>query len=203
MPSIRLLHHTTHRDVGNIRLLDHAVASHSPSCKTIELCGTQVAIGGIIIVILRDVNEDDLRLFFDYQNDKVASHMAAFTSAHPSDWDIFHQHWSKILADDGIINKTITVGDEAVGHVASFEQFGEREVSYWIDRRDWGKGIATEALRQLLSIVTTRPLYARAAKDNVGSRRVLEKCGFVITGEGSGFANARQNEIEEYIFTLT
>ena len=53
-----------------------------------------------------------------------------------------------------------------------------------------------------LEFVTVRPLYARAAKDNIGSRRVLEKCGFVICGEDKGFAHARGAEIEEYVLRL-
>ena len=36
-----------------------------------------------------------------------------------------------------------------------------------------------------------RPLYTRAAKDNIGSIRVLEKCDFVITGDDKGYAAAR------------
>ncbi|EKN69840.1 acetyltransferase [Neobacillus bataviensis LMG 21833] len=87
-------------------------------------------------------------------------------------------------------------------HISSFEMFEEREICYWIDREHWGKGIATDALKQFLSLVTISPLYVRAAKDNIGSRLVLEKCGFAITGEDSGFANARDMEIEEFIFTL-
>lgn len=46
------------------------------------------------------------------------------------------------------------------------------------------------------------PLYARAAKDNLGSLKVLERCGFKITGEDSGYANARGKDVEEFIFTL-
>jgi RimJ/RimL family protein N-acetyltransferase len=48
-----------------------------------------------------------------------------------------------------------------------------------------------------------RPIYARVAKDNVASLRVLEKCGFTITGQAKGFANARGEEIEEWILELT
>jgi RimJ/RimL family protein N-acetyltransferase len=44
-----------------------------------------------------------------------------------------------------------------------------------------------------------RPIYARVARDNFGSRRVLEKCGFKIIGESKGFANARGEEIEELL----
>lgn len=152
-------------------------------------------------VTLRDVDESDLAIFFEYQQDPVANHMAAFTTEDPADWAAFHDHWTRILADDGIVIQCITLNqDLVVGHVLSFEQFGEREVSYWVERENWNKGIATDALLQFLPRIATRPLYARAAKDNIASRRVLEKCGFVITGEGRGFANARQADTEEFIF---
>lgn len=153
-------------------------------------------------ITLRHIQESDLPTFFQYERDSVASDMAAFTSKDSTDWNLFSDHWSRIVADKTNINRCILLGSGVVGYISSFEIFGEREVSYWIDRAHWGKGIATKALEEFLAIVTIRPLYARAAKDNSGSRRVLEKCGFVITDEGSGFANARGMEIEEFIFTL-
>ena len=54
----------------------------------------------------------------------------------------------------------------------------------------------------MLGVVTERPLHARAAADNAGSIRVLEKCGFVVTGSGRGFANARGEEIDEVLLAL-
>ena len=75
-------------------------------------------------------------------------------------------------------------------------------MSYWIGREFWGKGIATKALAVFLSAVKARPLYARAAKDNIASLRVLEKCGFAITGYERGFANARGEEVEEVVLEL-
>lgn len=89
--------------------------------------------------------------------------------------------------DKDIIKQTIIVENNVVGHILRFEQFGEPEVSYWIGKEYWGKGIATKALREFLKHITIRPLYARAAKDNAGSLKVLKKCGFIITGEDSGF----------------
>jgi len=50
--------------------------------------------------------------------------------------------------------------------------------------------------------VTMRPLHARAAKDNVASIRVLQKCGFVVTGSDRSFATARGMEIDEAILEL-
>ena len=79
---------------------------------------------------------------------------------------------------------------------------GKLEVTYWIGREFWGQGIATKALAALLSTVKTRPLYARAARDNIASLRVLEKCGFMIAGYERGFANARGEEVEEVVLEL-
>jgi RimJ/RimL family protein N-acetyltransferase len=80
--------------------------------------------------------------------------------------------------------------------------FDEPEIGYWIDKTYWGKGVATRALALFLEEIELRPLYARVAKDNQGSIRVLEKCGFIRHGEDKGFANARGAEVEEYILML-
>jgi RimJ/RimL family protein N-acetyltransferase len=78
----------------------------------------------------------------------------------------------------------------------------EREVTYWIGRSHWGKGIATGALYAFLAVDPSRPLHARVAYDNVASRRVLEKCGFRVIATERGFAEARSAEIEELVLRL-
>ncbi|MFG6117823.1 MULTISPECIES: GNAT family N-acetyltransferase [Thalassobacillus] len=152
--------------------------------------------------MLRDVMEDDLPFFFKHQQDRDANHMAAFTSEDPRDWNSFLTQWNKILADEDIIKQTITVQNNVAGNILCFEQFGVPGVSYWIGKEYWGKGIATDALREFLKQVTIRPLYARAAKDNIRSLKVLEKCGFTISGEDSGFSNARGQDVEEFVLIL-
>lgn len=153
-------------------------------------------------VTLREIRDTDLEVFYTHQLEKEAVHMAAFTKEDPSDRQQFDDHWQKIRGDENIILRTILVNGEVAGHIAQFEMFGEPEVSYWIGQDFWGKGVATQALRQFLEIVPIRPLFARAASDNVGSMRVLEKCGFSKTGTDKGFANARGKEIEETIYQL-
>src|SRR5262249_57819156 len=95
-------------------------------------------------------------------------------------------------------------GGEVAGSIGAFVApwSGTLEVTYWIGREFWDKGIATKALAVFLSVVKTRPIYARAAKDNTASVRVLEKCGFTITGYERGFANARGEEVEEVVMEL-
>jgi RimJ/RimL family protein N-acetyltransferase len=151
---------------------------------------------------LRNVEEADLPIFFEQQLDPEANYMAAFIGREPSDRSAFDAHWRRILNDDKTINKTIVVDGQVVGYIASFMMFGEREVGYWIGKEHWGKGIATRALAALLGEIETRPLYAHAAKDNIASIRVLQKCGFVISGEDKSFAKGRGEEVEEYVLVL-
>jgi RimJ/RimL family protein N-acetyltransferase len=153
-------------------------------------------------VVLRAVEPLDLDHFFVQQRDAAARRMAAFTSPDGDDRAAFDRHWARITADTGVVNRTIVVGAEVVGHIASFEQGGEREVTYWIDRAHWGRGIATRALRSLLAELPMRPLHARAAADNAASIRVLTNCGFVVCGADRGFAAARGAEIDELLLRL-
>ena len=78
----------------------------------------------------------------------------------------------------------------------------EAEITYWIDRKFWRQRIATTALNDFLKIEQIRPIYGRVAFDNYRSQKILEKCGFIKIEEEKGFANARQVEIEEYIYRL-
>jgi RimJ/RimL family protein N-acetyltransferase len=151
---------------------------------------------------LRDMIAADIPVFFEEQIDPVANRMAAFTAKDPTDSMAFTEHWEQALRDGVVIARTIILDGRVAGYVASFDRVGKREVSYWIGRPDWGKGVATMALSKFLSEYTTRPLYARTVKDHVASLRVLSKCDFTIIGEDSGFANARGAKVEEYILEL-
>ena len=119
-----------------------------------------------------------------------------------TDKTAYIERYIKYLTDPTINNQTIKLNGNIVGSVAKFMMKDEAEITYWIDKKFWGKGIATSALKIFLNIEIVRPIYARAAFDNFGSQRVLTKCGFIQIGKDKGFANARQAEIEEYIYKL-
>ncbi len=153
-------------------------------------------------VMLRGVRESDLDTFFEQQLDPEANFMAAFTVKDPADKETFTDHWAKITADEGITVRTVIYDGEIAGYIVCHGWFGEPEISYWIGKEYWGQGIGTRALVEFLSFVETRPLYARAAKDNFSSIRALEKGGFKLSGQDEGFANARGEEIEEVVYCL-
>jgi RimJ/RimL family protein N-acetyltransferase len=153
-------------------------------------------------ITLRDAIDSDFPIFFDQQRDPEAVHMAAFVGRDPNNRELFDAHWEKCRADPAIVMRTILWEGQVVGSVAKYEMFGKPEITYGIAREHWGKGLATAALTEFLGQIKTRPLYAHAAKDNVASLRVLEKCGFKITGEEQAFAMARNQEIAEISLEL-
>lgn len=150
-------------------------------------------------VLLRDVLPTDLPRFFEFERDPVACRRAAFTAEDPEDRAAFDAHWTRILGNPAIAKQTVVADGEVAGYVASFAREGQPEVCYWVDRAVWNRGVATRALEALLARVPARPMYARVAKDNGASLRVLEKCGFVVCGEGTYFSNSRGAEVPELI----
>lgn len=149
-------------------------------------------------VTLRDVIESDLSVFFEHQADPDANRMAAFP---PRDKEAFDAHWAKVLATKTGLIKTIVWDGNVAGNIGSWEDSGERKVGYWIGKEYWGNGIASAALSQFLVYDPFRPLKAHVVKSNAASVRVLQKCGFIITGEAE-FHEPEGCNGEELIMTL-
>jgi RimJ/RimL family protein N-acetyltransferase len=126
-------------------------------------------------VQIRAVVDDDLEALYEHQRDPVAVEMAVFPARERPE---FMAHWAKIRADPTCIQRTVVVDDRVAGNVVCWEQSGRHLVGYWIGRDFWGRGIASKALALLVDELTTRPLFAYVEVHNVGSIRVLEKCGF-------------------------
>jgi len=156
-----------------------------------------------IEIALRPTGLSDLEKFFIFQLDKEANYLAAFTSKDPADKRAYLDKYTKLVINPAINNQTIIVNNIIAGSIAKFEIEGEAEITYWIDKKFWGQGIATTALKKFLTIESSRPIFGRVAFDNFGSQKVLEKSGFIKIGSDKGFANARQAEIEEFIYKLT
>lgn len=154
-------------------------------------------------IVLRKTELSDLEHFFIFQLDQEANHLAAFTAKDPTDKKAYLEKYSKFVDDKTINMQTILVDGVIAGSIAKFEMEGNAGITYWIDKKYWGQGVATKALLFFLNTEKTRPIFGHVAFDNFGSQKVLEKCGFIKIGTDRGFANARQMEIEEFIYQLS
>ena len=157
---------------------------------------------GAQTVALRPVRASDLDALHRQMSDPESVRMAAFTPDDPADRQQFDARMARVMTSPDVTLRAITWGGDVVGSVAGFVVDGRTEITYWIDRGVWGRGIASRALALFLDEVPIRPLHARAASDNAGSLRVLEKAGFRIVGTEVSYAPARGAEIEETILRL-
>jgi len=154
------------------------------------------------VISLRDVEDSDMDAFFDQMRDPVSVRMAAFTARDPDDRDAFDAHMVRVRSSPDTILYAVTEAGRLVGSIGSYVMEGDTEVTYWIDRAAWGRGIASRAMALLLEMVPIRPLRGRAVSDNIGSLRVLQKSGFRIIGVETAFAAGRNGDVEETILQL-
>lgn len=131
-------------------------------------------------VVLREIAAADLDVLFEQQQDEEARRMAVFGPLDPFDREAFEARWERILANPGPARAIVADGRLA-GSMMMWRDpdLDAPEVTYWLGREFWGRGIATRALELYLDEVPERPLLGRAVATNAASIRVLEKCGFV------------------------
>ena len=105
--------------------------------------------------LLRDVVASDLPVLFEHQRDPDATTMADFPAR---DRDAFDAHRERLLADPSLYKKTILFEGQIAGNIGSWAQDGRRLVGYWIGKEFWGKGLALEALAELIDDLVELPL---------------------------------------------
>jgi RimJ/RimL family protein N-acetyltransferase len=165
----------------------------SPAVDTVERVGH---------IELRDLDDDDLDAIFEMMRDRAAVEMAAFTAADPDDRDAFDEWMARHRAAPEVTMFVVTEDGGFAGTAAVFSVEGDREVTYWIARHAWGRGVATEALRVLVSREPERPLFARVAAHNAASAAVLAKVGFTEVSRDVEFAPGIGRDVEEIVMVL-
>jgi RimJ/RimL family protein N-acetyltransferase len=153
-----------------------------------------------VSITLRRACEADISTFVRLQSDAESAYAAAFGAVRGVEENA--AHWADMLRNAELETWTILAADKAVGYLGMFQRGADREITYWIDRAAWGRGIAATALKSFVNGVPYRPLIARVAADNARSVRVLEKCGFCHVNTERSFAEHRGAEIDEFVYRL-
>ena len=153
-------------------------------------------------ITLRALPDEDLDDLFRWESDPEAARLAAFTRTDPAERAAFDAHYQRVRSNPDNANLAIEEEGALVGMIASFTIEGRRELTYWIDPTRWGCGIASRAVQILIQHETQRPLFARAAADNVGSAKVLLRNGFTKIGEDRGWAAGIGEDVLEHIYRL-
>ena len=112
--------------------------------------------------------------------------------------------------EDEIFAFAITVENKAVGSISAFRQGNihrqTAELGYYVAEEYWGKGIMTEAVKQICGYVFDKSdiirIYAEPFAYNIASCRVLEKAGFQYEGTLSGIAVKNGKVIDMKMYSL-
>ncbi|MRH28295.1 GNAT family N-acetyltransferase [Microbacterium sp. SYP-A9085] len=151
---------------------------------------------------LRDLQDDDLDAVFEMLRDPGAVAMAAFTRADTTNRDSFDEWIAARRRAPEVSLHVVTERGGFAGIAGAFTVDGDREVTCWIARNAWGRGVGTEALRLLLSREPTRPLFARVAAHNTAAIAVLGKNGFTELSRGDAYAPGLGRDVEEVVYAL-
>ncbi len=87
--------------------------------------------------------------------------------------------------------RAIVINGEAVGSIGFFVKDDvyskSAEIGYWLGEPFWGKGIMSRAIKQLCDLGFENydivRIFAEPYSHNIGSRKALEKAGFIFEGE--------------------
>ena len=144
-------------------------------------------------IILRPWFDDDAKALFKYASDPDVGPRAGWPP-HKSEEEsleiirtLFHNDttWAIELKESGEAIGAIGYGPSCECQLPAREN--EPLIGYWVAKPFWNQGICTEALRLMLNHIrqtTDIPsLISGHFIDNPASGRVMEKCGFVATGE--------------------
>lgn len=139
---------------------------------------------------LREWEKPDTENFFKYSsNTKIAENMR---SSFPSTLEDCRKTVESFSCNDETQQycRAIVVNGEAVGCIALFIKNDvyckNAEIAYWLGEPFWGRGIMSEAIKQLCQTAFEQyeivRIFAEPYAHNTGSRKALEKAGFVLEG---------------------
>lgn len=144
-------------------------------------------------LILRPIMMEDAEDMFEYAIDEEVTKYITWDPHESLDvtratiQDFFLSREEKgLLPSFAVVIKETNKMIGTCDTVGIINRFGSVEIGYTLNRNYWGKGYATEATRALCTYlfkeIGVRRIEIRHHPDNIGSRRVIEKCGFVKDG---------------------
>lgn len=142
-----------------------------------------------------------LDALFQIPLDKDGGYIAAFIPDNPSDKNAYLAKHTKLLNASSINQHTIWLSDTIVGSISRFIMEEQAEITYWIDKRFWGRCIATQAL-QIFLLLDRRDLSSAVQHMIIQARKSIREMWAHTNRLNINYANARHAEIEELIYKL-
>jgi len=117
---------------------------------------------------------------------------------------------SSIIGDNPPKAMAIEINSEAVGSIGIFPQSDihckNAEMGYWLSEQYWGKGIMTNAIKEMVKYgfenFDLDRIFARPFGSNRASQRVLEKAGFTLEGRFEKVLFKNDEYMDELIYAI-
>lgn len=155
--------------------------------------------------------EDAARLSVLASNPQIANQTASmpypFAEDQVAAWIARRQTSDTVVNGNALVLLDRSVNNTIVG-IAGHGPVAENrvEINYWIGEPYWGRGLATEAaaavIDQTFGTLDVHAIRGQTRIENVGSRRVLEKCGFERVGESRVHIASLEETVPAFDFTL-
>lgn len=159
-------------------------------------------------VLIRQWTENDLPNLVHHANNINVWNNLRNYFPHPYTAIAGKEWLEKTIGAIPIVNLAIDLDSEVIGGIGlilnSDVYIMSAEISYWIGEAHWGKGIATEAIRQMVEYTfyyfDVVRLYAEVFETNKASMRVLEKNGFYLEGVRRKAVLKNSQLMDDYIW---
>lgn len=159
-------------------------------------------------IIIRQWTMDDLpNLVKNANNINVWNNLRnyfphPYTEEHAKSWI------ESAMLESPAMNFAIDMDGEAIGGIGLIFNTDvyimSAEIGYWIGEDYWGKGIATEAIRQMIEYsfyyFDIVRIYAEVFENNKSSMRALEKNGFYLEGVRRKSVLKNNTLMDDYIW---
>lgn len=159
---------------------------------------------------LRPWKRSDIKSLVKYANNPLVAMNLTDMFPHPYTREAAKDFVRKMNKFNPLQVFAIEVDGEAVGSIGVFPNFDVRrnnaEIGYWLAEPYWGKGIMTEAVKQMVQYgfdtFGVNRIFAGCFGRNIASHRVLEKAGFVVEARFEKTLVKNNELLDEVVYAI-
>lgn len=145
-------------------------------------------------LILRLWKETDLDDFFEYASVPNVGEMAGWP--HHADKEVSKNILKNFIDNGDVYAIILKENKKVIGSLGvhnktmdpDFKADAQREIGYVLSKEYWGRGFMPEAVKEVIKYAFEKlrvdVLWCGHFSENMQSKRVVEKCGFVFYGKG-------------------
>lgn len=160
--------------------------------------------------LLRPFREDDLAALVKHANDPSVAANLTDAFPHPYTEEVGRAFLAEAMKSSPL-RRCIDIAGEACGAIGLHPKPDlwrrNMELGYWLGKEHRGKGIMTEAIKQMVPLgFETFPdvdrIYATPFGSNVASQKALEKAGFKLEAKLEGTLIKMGRKEDEWIYAV-